>query len=124
MVVKWSSPRVGRDNDQPTKLYGASGAMSIYQRYLANQSPVPLNLVAPEDIVDMGVDSSGNFICGGGVRTLPVWTTNPDALCQQSQPEEPTGNPFESVFSTSAAAAATAAAAGREERQRRRRRLD
>ncbi|MDU2769693.1 MAG: bifunctional glycosyl transferase/transpeptidase, partial [Enterobacter sp.] len=63
--------------------------------YLANQSPVPLNLVAPEDIVDMGVDSSGNFVCGGGMRTLPVWTTNPDSLCQQSQPEQPTGNPFE-----------------------------
>ncbi|HCM9197654.1 TPA: bifunctional glycosyl transferase/transpeptidase [Enterobacter hormaechei subsp. xiangfangensis] len=91
VVITW----VGRDNNQPTKLYGASGAMSIYQRYLANQSPVPLNLVAPEDIVDMGVDSSGNFICGGGVRTLPVWTTNPDALCQQSQPEESTGNPFD-----------------------------
>ncbi|WP_409248723.1 bifunctional glycosyl transferase/transpeptidase [Enterobacter hormaechei] len=91
VVITW----VGRDNNQPTKLYGASGAMSIYQRYLANQSPVPLNLVAPEDIVDMGVDSSGNFICGGGVRTLPVWTTNPDALCQQSQLEEPTGNPFD-----------------------------
>ncbi|MED5740644.1 bifunctional glycosyl transferase/transpeptidase [Enterobacter hormaechei] len=91
VVITW----VGRDNNQPTKLYGASGAMSIYQRYLANQSPVPLNLVAPEDIVDMGVDASGNFICGGGMRTLPVWTTNPDALCQQSQPEEPTGNPFD-----------------------------
>ncbi|MBJ6410353.1 bifunctional glycosyl transferase/transpeptidase [Enterobacter hormaechei] len=91
VVITW----VGRDNNQPTKLYGASGAMSIYQRYLANQSPVPLNLVAPEDIVDMGVDSSGNFICGGGVRSLPVWTNNPDALCQQSQPEEPTGNPFD-----------------------------
>ena len=91
VVITW----VGRDNNQPTKLYGASGAMSIYQRYLANQSPVPLNLVAPEDIVDMGVDSSGNFICGGGMRTLPVWTTNPDSLCQQSQPEQPTGNPFE-----------------------------
>ncbi|UZQ59351.1 bifunctional glycosyl transferase/transpeptidase [Enterobacter hormaechei] len=91
VVITW----VGRDNNQPTKLYGASGAMSIYQRYLANQSPVPLNLVAPEDIVDMGVDASGNFICGGGMRTLPVWTTNPDALCQQSQQEEPTGNPFD-----------------------------
>ncbi|HCM9115077.1 TPA: bifunctional glycosyl transferase/transpeptidase [Enterobacter hormaechei subsp. steigerwaltii] len=91
VVITW----VGRDNNQPTKLYGASGAMSIYQRYLANQSPVPLNLVAPEGIVDMGVDASGNFICGGGMRTLPVWTTNPDALCQQSQPEEPTGNPFD-----------------------------
>ena len=91
VVITW----VGRDNNQPTKLYGASGVMSIYQRYLANQSPVPLNLVAPEDIVDMGVDSSGNFVCGGGMRTLPVWTTNPDSLCQQSQPEQPTGNPFE-----------------------------
>ena len=91
VVITW----VGRYNNQPTKLYGASGAMSIYQRYLANQSPVPLNLVAPEDIVDMGVDGSGNFICGGGMRTLPVWTTNPDSLCQQSQPEQPTGNPFD-----------------------------
>ncbi|ENA0611109.1 bifunctional glycosyl transferase/transpeptidase [Enterobacter bugandensis] len=91
VVITW----VGRDNNQPTRLYGASGAMSIYQRYLANQSPVPLNLVAPEDIVDMGVDGSGNFICGGGMRTLPVWTTNPDSLCQQSQPEQPTGNPFD-----------------------------
>ncbi|MCQ4446252.1 bifunctional glycosyl transferase/transpeptidase [Enterobacter cloacae] len=92
VVITW----VGRDNNQPTKLYGASGAMSIYQRYLANQSPVPLNLVAPEDIVDMGVDGSGNFVCGGGMRTLPVWTTNPDALCQQSQPQQPSGNPFDS----------------------------
>ena len=91
VVITW----VGRDNNQPTKLYGASGAMSIYQRYLANQSPVPLNLVAPEDIVDMGVDGSGNFVCGGGMRTLPVWTTNPDSLCQQSQPAQPTGNPFD-----------------------------
>src|SRR5690606_33962854 len=91
LLITW----VGRDNNHSTKLYGASGSMSIYQRYLANQSPVPLNLVAPEDIVDMGVDASGNFICGGGMRTLPVWTTNPDALCQQSQPEEPTGNPFD-----------------------------
>ncbi|MCK6820989.1 bifunctional glycosyl transferase/transpeptidase [Enterobacter chengduensis] len=91
VVITW----VGRDNNQPTKLYGASGAMSIYQRYLANQSPVPLNLVAPEDIVDMGVDGSGNFVCGGGMRTLPVWTTNPDSLCQQSQPEQPAGNPFD-----------------------------
>ncbi|UJD93430.1 bifunctional glycosyl transferase/transpeptidase [Lelliottia amnigena] len=91
VVITW----VGRDNNQPTKLYGASGAMSIYQRYLANQSPVPLNLTAPEDIVDMGVDDAGNFVCGGGVRALPVWTTDPDSLCQQNPTQQPTGNPFE-----------------------------
>ena len=81
VTITW----VGRDNNQPTKLYGASGAMSIYQRYLANQTPTPLALTAPEDVVDMGVDSNGNFVCSGGMRSLPVWTTQPDALCRQGE---------------------------------------
>jgi penicillin-binding protein 1B len=96
VVITW----VGRDNNQPTKLYGASGAMSIYQRYLANQSPIPLVLTPPEDIVDMGVDYNGNFVCSGGSRMLPVWTTEPEALCQQGemmqqQQEQQSGNPFD-----------------------------
>ncbi|PXK91325.1 bifunctional glycosyl transferase/transpeptidase [Klebsiella variicola] len=81
VTITW----VGRDNNQPTKLYGPSGAMSIYQRYLANQTPTPLALTAPEDVVDMGVDSNGNLVCSGGVRSLPVWTTQPDALCRQGE---------------------------------------
>ena len=92
VTITW----VGRDNNQPTKLYGASGAMAIYQRYLANQSPFPLELTAPEDIVDMGIDYAGNFMCNGGSsRTIPVWTTNPDSLCQQSQALQQSNNPFD-----------------------------
>ncbi|HED1311173.1 TPA: bifunctional glycosyl transferase/transpeptidase, partial [Kluyvera ascorbata] len=69
VVITW----VGRDNNQPTKLYGASGAMSIYQRYLETQSPIALDLTPPEDVVNMGVDDGGNFVCGGGgTRMLPV----------------------------------------------------
>jgi penicillin-binding protein 1B len=90
VVITW----VGRDNNQPTHLYGSSGAMSLYQRYLSDQSPIPLTLTPPEDIVDMGVDDMGNFQCSGGYRTLPVWTTNPDGLCQQSQQEMDSRNPF------------------------------
>lgn len=98
VVITW----VGRDNNQPTKLYGASGAMSIYQRYLASESPIALDLTPPEDVVNMGVDEGGNFICGGGgMRMLPVWTTDPDALCQQSQQqiEQQSTNPFDSSSS-------------------------
>ncbi len=62
--------RVGRDNNQPTKLYGASGAMAIYQRYLANQTPTPLVLTPPEDVVDMGVDYDGNFVSVAAVCAL------------------------------------------------------
>ncbi|MGA7510367.1 MAG: bifunctional glycosyl transferase/transpeptidase [Erwinia billingiae] len=84
VTVTW----VGRDNNQPTKLYGASGAMQIYRRYLDNQAPMPLTPTPPEDIAPMTVDSAGNFVCGTGSstwRTLPVWTTDASALCQQQQ---------------------------------------
>lgn len=62
--------------------------MQIYRHYLENQAPMPLMLTPPEDIAPMNVDSAGNFVCGSGSsswRSLPVWTTDANALCQQQQ---------------------------------------
>ncbi len=88
VAITW----VGRDNNQPSKLYGSSGAMQLYRRYLENQAPMPLVLTPPEDIAPMVVDSAGNFVCDGSSngRTLPVWTTDASALCQQQaqQPQD------------------------------------
>jgi len=84
VAITW----VGRDNNQTSKLYGASGAMQLYRRYLDNQAPMPLVLTPPEDITQMNIDSAGNFICGTGSstwRSLPVWSLDPNALCQQQQ---------------------------------------
>lgn len=82
VAIAW----VGRDNNGPAKLTGANGALTLYRRYLENQTPLVLKLQQPEGIVQMAIDSDGNFICGGsGARTLPVWTENPQGLCQVNQ---------------------------------------
>ncbi|SFN16837.1 penicillin-binding protein 1B [Izhakiella capsodis] len=84
VAVTW----VGRDNNKPTNLYGSSGAMQIYRHYLDNQPPLPLVLTPPEGITSMNVDANGNFVCGSDTDvagTLPVWTTDANALCQQQQ---------------------------------------
>lgn len=84
VAITW----IGRDNNQPTRLYGSSGAMQLYRRYLEVQAPMPLTLTPPEDIALMNVDSAGNFVCDSASsswRRLPVWTTDASALCQQQQ---------------------------------------
>ncbi|MCL2896248.1 bifunctional glycosyl transferase/transpeptidase [Brenneria tiliae] len=85
VAISW----VGRDNNGPAKLTGANGALTIYRRYLENQTPLPLMLTPPEGITTMTVDAGGNFVCNGSSagRVLPVWTDNPQALCQASQPQ-------------------------------------
>ncbi|HDU8310748.1 bifunctional glycosyl transferase/transpeptidase [Morganella morganii] len=94
VTVSW----MGLDDNSPSGLYGGSGALVLYGRYLDNQPPLALNLTPPEDIAEMAVDADGNFVCNGvGVtRTLPVWTTDAQALCGQQAPaqqqgEEPPG---------------------------------
>ncbi|CNJ15312.1 bifunctional glycosyl transferase/transpeptidase [Yersinia rohdei] len=86
VTIAW----VGRDNNGPAKLTGANGALTLYRRYLENQTPLPLVLQPPEGISQMNIDSAGNFVCGdgGGMRSIPVWTENPQGLCQAAQPAE------------------------------------
>lgn len=83
VAIAW----VGRDNNGSANLTGANGALTLYHRYLENQTPLPLKLQLPESINLMAIDSSGNFICSedNRRRTLPVWTDNPQGLCQSSQ---------------------------------------
>ena len=39
----------------------------------------------------MSINAEGNFVCyGGGVRTLPVWTADPDSLCTRVTPQRAT----------------------------------
>ncbi|MBW5407681.1 bifunctional glycosyl transferase/transpeptidase [Morganella morganii] len=86
VVVSW----MGLDDNSPSGLYGGSGALVLYGRYLDNQPPLALNLTPPEDIAEMSVNADGNFVCNGiGVtRTLPVWTTDAQALCDRQTPAQ------------------------------------
>ncbi|TKI08805.1 bifunctional glycosyl transferase/transpeptidase [Martelella alba] len=83
VAITW----VGRDNNGPAKLTGANGALTLYRRYLENQPPLALNLTPPEGISQMSIDYAGNFVCNGNdaLRSIPVWTDNPQALCQAGQ---------------------------------------
>lgn len=89
VTVSW----MGLDDNSPSGLYGGSGALVLYGRYLDNQPPLALNLTPPEDIAEMSVNADGNFVCNGvgGPRTLPVWTTDAQALCGQQAPAQQQG---------------------------------
>lgn len=85
VAITW----VGRDNNGPAKLTGANGALTLYRRYLENQTPLALMLTPPEGIATMTIDGGGQFICNGSAgRALPVWTENPQALCQSAQQQQ------------------------------------
>lgn len=72
VVTVW----VGRDDNQPTKLTGASGALRVYADYLGLRTPQRLSLPWPKGITTLGFrqSSEGGLLldCRNEFK-LPVW---------------------------------------------------
>ncbi len=67
---------LGRDDNKPTKLTGASGALRVYAEYLSKRIPEKLTLPWPQDIRSQHFSktSNGNLdVDCGSELTLPVW---------------------------------------------------
>ena len=82
---------VGLDNHKPMKLTGSSGALKIYQTYLAYNSPLRLQPKVPSNIHYIGIDEKGHWLCqNSDTKTLPAWTMNSALLCAgfNSVPQE------------------------------------
>ncbi|EGQ7756805.1 penicillin-binding protein 1B [Vibrio vulnificus] len=67
---------LGRDDNQPTKLTGASGALRVYAEYLKQRTPEKLSLPWPKEITTLGYqqksDGELSLDCSSQF-TLPVW---------------------------------------------------
>ncbi|WP_306331657.1 penicillin-binding protein 1B [Vibrio injensis] len=83
---------LGRDDNQPTQLTGASGALRVYAEYLRQRTPEVLSLPWPSGITMMGfkptasgalqADCSNEF-------TLPVWDRSGEMKKQcENRPQE------------------------------------
>ncbi|USD64814.1 penicillin-binding protein 1B [Vibrio sp. SCSIO 43136] len=70
---------VGRDDNKPTKLTGASGALRIYHQYLSQRPPEKLILPWPQQVATLGFTKQGSAAlkvdCRADYR-LPLWDTN------------------------------------------------
>jgi penicillin-binding protein 1B len=67
VAVVW----VGRDDNKPTGLTGASGAMTVWGEMMKNIQPEPLEPVMPEDVELVNIDPASGVryddSCKGGV---------------------------------------------------------
>jgi penicillin-binding protein 1B len=97
---------LGLDDNKPINLTGATGALSVYRDYLRYSTPQILSPVRPANIIDAGIGNNGELLCSGdGVRTLPIWTNNLQAICHdlpdvpQESPSDKSSNWLERLFS-------------------------
>lgn len=66
---------VGRDDNKPTALTGATGALRIYQNYIAERTPTQLHLPWPKGLTVKRYKKVGNRLemDSNGSISLPVW---------------------------------------------------
>jgi penicillin-binding protein 1B len=68
---------VGRDDNKPAGLTGATGALPVWLSLMKQISTQPVNLIAPDNITMVNVDATtgqlANASCGGG-RSYPYIT--------------------------------------------------
>ncbi|CAM3562595.1 penicillin-binding protein 1B [Vibrio aquimaris] len=83
---------LGRDDNQPTKLTGSSGALRVYAEYLNHRIPETLSLPWPKGISTLGFAYTDNgsleLDCGNAFK-LPMWDVNNQLKSQcDSQPAQ------------------------------------
>jgi len=69
IIIIW----IGRDSNQTTKLYTASGAMQIYRRYLECNNPTPLLLMPPKNINIFYADKVGRLFCEKTINIIEYY---------------------------------------------------
>ncbi|UIP28365.1 penicillin-binding protein 1B [Photobacterium sp. TLY01] len=88
VVTVW----IGRDDNQPVKLTGASGALRLYGGYLERRQPERLQLNWPQKLSTLKYHRLQNGALGldcRGEQSLPAWDPNGQlaAQCRESKPE-------------------------------------
>ncbi|WWO97805.1 MAG: penicillin-binding protein 1B [Candidatus Dasytiphilus stammeri] len=78
VVVVW----IGRDHNESTKLYGATGALTLYSRYLKIRTALPLRICPPDQISMINITLNGKFCCDRRDKwiSIPIWIDNPSFI--------------------------------------------
>ncbi|XNM77496.1 hypothetical protein ACLK19_01130 [Escherichia coli] len=69
--------------------------MSIYQRYLANQTPTPLNLVPPEDTADWAWTTTATLFAAVACVSCRLDQRSAIAVPESDTQQQRSGNPFD-----------------------------
>jgi len=97
LAVAW----VGRDDNQPTGLTGASGAMTIWGETMAQLSPEPLILPEPEDVENVWIDPATGLLsaeeCRDAVK-LPFIAGSEPTESAPCGPSHPLGRSIKGFF--------------------------